>query len=58
LIPNIKLEPKKPAKIALGIAELDSSACAKSDQGEGIDEATAMNQYLQKFQAVRKTLPT
>jgi antitoxin ParD1/3/4 len=39
-------------KIAIGIAELDSSACVKGDRGEGINGQTAMNQYLQKFQAV------
>jgi antitoxin ParD1/3/4 len=38
-------------KIAIGIAELDSSACAKGDRGEGIDRPTAMSQYLQKIQA-------
>jgi antitoxin ParD1/3/4 len=37
-------------QIAIGIAELD--------QGEGIDGPTAMNQYLEKFQAARKTLPS
>ncbi len=35
-------------KIAVGIAELD--------RGEGVDGATVMNQYLQKFQAAQKTL--
>jgi antitoxin ParD1/3/4 len=33
-------------KIKAGIAELD--------RGEGIDGPTAMNQYLQKFQAARQ----
>jgi antitoxin ParD1/3/4 len=37
-------------QIAIGIAELD--------RGEGIDGPTAMNQYLEKFQAARKTLPS
>jgi antitoxin ParD1/3/4 len=36
-------------KIAIGIAELD--------RGEGIDGPTAMNQYLEKFQAARQILP-
>jgi antitoxin ParD1/3/4 len=36
-------------QIAIGIAELD--------RGEGVDGPTAMNQYLEKFQAARKTLP-
>jgi antitoxin ParD1/3/4 len=35
-------------QIAIGIAELD--------RGEGVDGATAMNQYLQKFQTARQTL--
>jgi antitoxin ParD1/3/4 len=43
-------------QIAIGIAELDSSACAKGDRGEGVDGPTVMNQYLQKFQAARQTL--
>jgi antitoxin ParD1/3/4 len=37
-------------KIAIGIAELD--------RGEGVDGQTVMNQYLQQFQAARKTLPS
>jgi antitoxin ParD1/3/4 len=37
-------------QIAIGIAELD--------RGEGVDGPTVMNQYLQKFQAARKTLPS
>ncbi len=37
-------------QIAVGIAELD--------RGEGIDGSTAMSQYLQRFQAARKTLPS
>lgn len=37
-------------QIAIGIAELD--------QGEGVDGPTVMNQYLQKFQAARQTLPS
>jgi antitoxin ParD1/3/4 len=37
-------------QIAIGIAELD--------RGEGIDGPTAMNQYLEKLQAARKTLPS
>jgi antitoxin ParD1/3/4 len=37
-------------QIAIGIAELD--------RGEGIDGPTAMNQYLEKFQAARKSIPS
>jgi antitoxin ParD1/3/4 len=37
-------------QIAIGIAELD--------RGEGVDGLTVMNQYLQQFQAARKTLPS
>ncbi len=37
-------------QIAIGIAELD--------RGEGVDGPTAMNQYLQKFQTARQTLPS
>jgi antitoxin ParD1/3/4 len=37
-------------QIAVGIAELE--------RGEGIDGSTAMNQYLQKFQMARETLPS
>jgi antitoxin ParD1/3/4 len=45
-------------QIALGIAELDSFACAKGDRGEGIDGSTAMNEYLQRFETARQTLPS
>jgi antitoxin ParD1/3/4 len=37
-------------QIAMGITELN--------RGEGIDGLTAMNQYLEKFQAARKTIPS
>jgi antitoxin ParD1/3/4 len=36
-------------QIAVGIAELD--------RGEGIDGPTAMNEYLQRFETARRTLP-
>lgn len=35
-------------KIAIGLAELD--------RGEGIDGPTAMNQYLQQFQAAKQSI--
>ncbi len=37
-------------QIEIGIAELN--------RGEGVDGPTAMNQYLQKFQTARPTLPS
>jgi antitoxin ParD1/3/4 len=42
-------------QIAIGIAELDSAEPTLRERGEGVDGATAMAGYLQKFQTARQT---
>ncbi|WP_310489368.1 type II toxin-antitoxin system ParD family antitoxin [Chamaesiphon sp. VAR_69_metabat_338] len=42
-------------QIAIGIAELDSAEPTLRERGEGVDGATAMEGYLQQFQAARQT---